>query len=449
MRVLVTGGAGFIGSHLAEYHVAKGDDVRVVDDLSTGSLENILPLIDNPRFRFHEADILTWPDLPEAAAWADRIYHMAAVVGVYRCLEEPINVLLTNIMGGEKLLKAARASYHGQQIIVASSSEVYGHGAQIIRSGCNGANGTGLSGKIPPTPLGRGKEQGTRGKGEIAEGGEIPPAPLYKGGKLRGPLFQRAERKSVSHSAFLMKRESGANGSSSHEIVNLSPCEMLDRAKMDDEILYPTGVFHENMILSIDAFNASLRTNYPISKLALEALGVSYAKEFGMRITVVRLFNTTGPRQIGRYGMVAPRFVAQAVAGEPITVYGDGTQCRCFCDVRDVVLALDMLASNPSSAGEIVNVGHNREISIRKLAELVKERAGSDSPIRHVPQAEAYGRKFEETYHRRPSLEKLFRLTGFKHKWTLEQTLDVLIEIERRSPRVSEADTRWQRSHIS
>ncbi|MBI4832114.1 MAG: NAD-dependent epimerase/dehydratase family protein [Candidatus Lindowbacteria bacterium] len=220
-----------------------------------------------------------------------------------------------------------------------------------------------------------------------------------------------------------MKRESGANGSSSHEIVNLSPCEMLDRAKMDDEILYPTGVFHENMILSIDAFNASLRTNYPISKLALEALGVSYAKEFGMRITVVRLFNTTGPRQTGRYGMVAPRFVAQAVAGEPITVYGDGTQCRCFCDVRDVVLALDMLASNPSSAGEIVNVGHNREI--------------------------AYGRKFEETYHRRPSLEKLFRLTGFKHKWTLEQTLDVLIEIERRSPRVSEADTRWQRSHIS
>jgi len=267
--------------------------------------------------------------------------------------------LKTNIAASERLLRAVRSAHHGQQIILPSSSEVYGSNATPIVSGNNGASGH---------------------------------------------------------------------------------VQQLKHAAAD---------LREDMALSITAFNDSFRSNYPISKLALEAFGLSYARDFGMRLTVVRLFNTTGPRQTGRYGMVIPRFVKQAVSGTPITVYGDGSQCRCFCDVRDTVVALELLASSPSSPGNIVNVGNNREISIRALAELVKERASSVSPIQHIPRAEAYGKQFEETYHRRPSLEKLFELTNFRHRWTLEETLDVLVEMERRSPKASEANTRWQQSPIS
>jgi UDP-glucose 4-epimerase len=331
MHVLITGGAGFIGSHLAEYHLSRGDQVYVVDNLSTGSIENILPFMGDANFHFDEADILTWPELDKNVAWADRIYHMAAVVGVFKVLEDPIRVLATNVAGCERLLRAAHAAKWNPQVVIASSSEVYGRG---------GVGGSGA------------------GREVIEE-------------------------------------------------------------------------FKENMELLVES-SAVSRWTYAISKMADEAFALSYARKFRMNIVVVRFFNTIGPRQTGRYGMVVPRFVKQAVNGAPITVYGDGSQMRCFCDVRDTVASLDLLVRNPRSAGEVVNVGNNHEVSIRRLAELVKERSASSSPIIFVPYQEAYGEDFEEIYHRKPSLEKFFDLTHFTHQWSLEKTLDDLIERERR-----------------
>ncbi len=322
MHVLVTGGAGFIGSHLVEYHLNKGHKVHVVDDLSTGSLQNIAVFQGNPHFLFTQADVLTWSELEKSAAWADRIYHMAAVVGVYRVLAEPINVLATNIPGCERVLRAAAANGWKPRIMIASSSEVYG------------------------------QSQGT---------------------------------------------DSGFKET-------------------------------DNLIIESAAKN---RWNYAISKIADEAFGLSYTRELGIPITLMRFFNTVGPRQTGRYGMVVPRLVEQAVNNQPITVYGDGNQTRSFCDVRDTVLALDALANTTDSVGEIVNVGNDGEISINDLAELIRKRAGSKSHIVHVPYKEAYGEKFDEAYidiqRRKPNLTKFFKLTGFQHHWTLEKTIDDLI----------------------
>lgn len=316
MHVLVTGGAGFIGSNLIEYHLHKGDQVLGVDDLSTGSLNNIEMFQKNPQFRFEQADILTWNGLENAVAWADRIYHMAAVVGVYRVLEDPIKVLAINIAGCERLLRAVASSKWQPRVIIASSSEVYG----------------------PAT---------------------------------------------------------------------LSPLK-------------------EDMILTIES-GAKNRWNYAVSKLADEAFGLSYSRKLKLPITIIRLFNTIGPRQTGRYGMVVPRFVQQAVSGDPITVFGDGSQTRSFCDVRDTVVALDLLANNTDSIGEIVNVGNDHEVSIKTLAELVKHIAKSNSPIKFMSYQEAYGEDFEEIQRRRPDLSKLVRYTGFKHQWNLEHTITDLV----------------------
>ncbi|SFN85757.1 UDP-glucose 4-epimerase [Formivibrio citricus] len=316
MHILVTGGAGFIGSHLVEHHLAKGDAVHVVDNLSTGRFENIEPFLDNPRFHFDEADILTWAGLEKAATWADRIYHMAAVVGVFRVLEDPIRVLATNIAGTERLLRFASAGRWKPQIVIASSSEVYG-----------------------PTPA-----------------------------------------------------------------------ELL----REDAMLYVQSA-------------GKSRWNYALSKLADEAQGLSYARQYNIPICVVRLFNTVGPRQTGRYGMVLPRFVEQALSGGPITIYGGGTQTRSFCDVRDTVVALDLLADTPAASGEIVNVGNDREISISALADLVCARAKMNVERQHLSYVEAYGQQYDDILRRKPSLEKLVRLTGFTHQWRLEETLDDLI----------------------
>ncbi len=320
MHILVTGGCGFIGSHLVEYHINKGDYVHAIDDLSTGTTENVLPFTETSRFRFDQVDILTWSELERTVGWADRIYHMAAVVGVYRVMAEPIKVLATNIPGCERLLRAAAKSGWNPRIIVASSSEVYGQGQE---------------------------------------------------------------------KAF---------------------CET-------DDIIVESA--------------AHSRWNYAISKVADEAFGMSYAQNAGLPITLVRFFNTVGPRQSGRYGMVLPRFIEQAVAGEPITVYGDGHQSRCFCDVRDSVVAMDRLAGNEASVHEIVNVGNDREISINALAEMVKELSGSASEIVHVPYEEAYGAKFIDIQRRKPNLDKFYRLTNYKHEWTLEQTIKDLIDKQR------------------
>jgi len=342
MHILVTGGAGFIGSHLVENHIKKGDKVHVVDDLSSGSIENILPFMKNNQLIFDNEDILKWPGLDKAVAWSDRIYHMAAVVGVFKVLEDQIKVLSVNISATEKLLQAAYNGKCNPQIVLASSSEVYGHGLHCKRFFDN-----------------------------------------------------RADFK-------------------------------MDKDDINERRKYTIEEFKEDMEPMVGS-SAVSRWNYSISKLADETFGLSFARMYNMHVIVIRLFNTIGPRQTGRYGMVVPRFVKQAVSGSTLTVFGDGLQMRSFCDVRDTIGALDLLANNPESKGQIVNVGNSREITIKELAEMVKERAGSDSQIEYVPYDKAYGDYFEETYRRRPNLEKLYRLTNFKHQWTLEDTLDDLI----------------------
>jgi UDP-glucose 4-epimerase len=338
MHILITGGAGFIGSNLTEYHLAKGDKVHVVDDLSTGSQDNISEFMDNKNFRFDHADILVWPGLEKAAAWADRIYHLAAVVGVFKVLEEPIKTMATNVAGCERVLRACVSGNWNPQVIIASTSEIYGTGMHCQRMVQGGTACSAASSEIPP--------------------------------------------------------------------------------------------FHEDMEPMVGS-SAVSRWNYSISKLVDEAFGLSYARSHGLNVIVIRFFNTVGPRQTGRYGMVVPRFVRQAVSGEPLTVYGDGTQRRCFCDVRDTVAAVDVLASSPLSKGEIVNVGNEQEISILNLAERVRDLAGSKSEIRFIPRKEAYAEDFQETVRRRPCLKKFNRMTNFKHAWTLDKTLLDLIQKER------------------
>lgn len=321
MNVLVTGGAGFIGSHIVEFHLAQGDQVHVVDDLSTGSERNIKSFISNPNFRFDNANLLTWQNLDAVTAWSDRVYHMAAVVGLFRVLNNPVDVMEVNISATDHLLKSMHKSNWRSRLILASTSEVYGNG--------------------------------------------LPNAGIHE--------------------------------------------------------------FAEDDALIIEA-NTGLRWNYAISKLADEAIALSYAVRDKAAITAIRLFNTIGPRQTGQYGMVVPRFVRQAVKGDPLTVFGDGTQSRCFCDVRDTVVMLDRIAANVQSIGEVVNVGNNDEISILELAQLVKKLANSTSEIRILPYDEAYNFPFADVMHRRPSMKKVFALTGMQHEWTLEKTIRDLID---------------------
>ena len=320
MNVLITGGAGFIGSNLASFYLERGDSVYVVDNLSTGTIQNILSMLHNPAFRFAEADIMVWNDLNDAINWADRVYHMAAIVGVKKVLEDPRHVIEINIAGAEKIFRAVARVRPDTQIIVASSSEVYGFN------------------------------------------------------------------------------------------TNTSYAET-------DDIVLRSG--------------ARLRWCYAVTKLADEYLAYSYMFKSGIKVVIARLFNTIGRHQTGKYGMVVPTFVRQAVQNLPITVYGDGTQTRSFCDVRDTVTALDLLASHPLANGEIVNVGNDKEISILDLANLVVERAGSSSKLQFLTYAEAYGMEIDEIMRRRPVLDKLHTMTGFQPKWSLENTIDSLITLER------------------
>lgn len=316
MHVLITGGAGFIGSHLVDLHLSRGDKVHVVDNLSTGRRDNLATHDGNDRLHVDVADILVWDGLKQAVAWADRIYHMAAVVGVKRVLEDPVSVMGANVAGTERLLRAVKDGGWNPQVLLASSSEVYGFNPNL-------------------------------------------------------PYDESAQ------------------------------------------LVFASG--------------ARLRWAYAVTKLSDEFLGFSYYRRHGLDVKVARLFNTVGLRQVGVYGMVVPNFVAQAVAGEPITVFGDGTQTRCFCDVRDTAEALDLLCACPEAAGEVVNVGNDREICIGDLARLVAQRADSASEIRLIPYADAYGEDFEDIQRRVPVLDKLKRLTGFEARWSLESTLDELI----------------------
>jgi UDP-glucose 4-epimerase len=316
MNILVTGGAGFIGSHVVEHHLNRGDEVVAVDDLSTGSPSNVEIFRPDPRFRFVKADVLTWDGLAGAVNVADRVYHLAAVVGMFRVLREPVRVTEVNVCATERLLSTIAAGTRHPQVVIASSSSVYSH----------------------------------------------------------------------SHSRDLRE---------------------------DDELVY---LPREGGL-----------TGYALSKLTNEIQAMAYREEHGLQVTMPRLFNAVGPRQTGNYGFVLPRFIQQALSGEPLTVFGDGTQTRSFCDVRDTVTAIELLAGNPAAAGQPVNVGNEREINILDLARLVIERTASSSNIEFVPFEKAYGARFDQITQRHPVEERLRSLTGFQPRWSLEQTIDDLL----------------------
>lgn len=319
MKIVITGAGGFIGSNLVEYHLNKGDEVCGIDNLSTGKFENIEKFIQNPKFKFIHDDIITWSEIERYMSLPERVYHMAAVVGMYKVIKEPERVLAVNIAGTERLLRAIRASNNKPQVLLASSAEVYG--------------------------------------------------PISK-----QPLSE------------------------------------------DD-----------NIIIEAAAKN---RFNYAISKLADEALGMSYYHKYKIPVVTARLFNTIGPKQTGQYGMVVPNFVKQAQHGDTITVFGDGNQTRSFCDIRDSVRMMDLLLNNKKSAGQVVNVGNNKEISINELAKLVKKVVNDSVNIEHISYLEAYGEDYVDIRRRQPALKKLFGLINYKHQWSLEDTVSSVIKYQ-------------------
>jgi len=307
-KALVTGGAGFIGSHLCEALIDRGDEVFVIDDLSTGRLENVALLDGHRAFHFTSGTILNYQLLESLVRKVDRIFHLAAVVGVQKIIEVPVDTIEINVLGAHNVLTLA--ARYNKPCLLASSSEVYGK-----------------SNKHPFT-------------------------------------------------------------------------------EDDDAVYGPT---------------TKSRWGYACSKAIDEFLALAYFRSKKLPITIARLFNTTGPRQTGRYGMVLPRFVEQALRGEPITVFGSGQQSRCFADVSDVVTALILLIDIPEAAGQVFNIGNPEEITIGELAGLVKEITESASPIRLIPYDEAYQPGFEDMQRRVPNIEKLHRLTGFSPKIKLAQ----------------------------
>ncbi len=314
MRYLITGGAGFIGSHLAEALLTRGDTVLIIDDLSTGSVENVRHLKKSDRFHYVFDSISNKHLLAELVDESDVIFHLAAAVGVRLIVESPVRTLETNVYGTQLVLDAA--SKKKKLIVTASTSEVYGK-----------------SDKIP-----------------FREDADLVLGPTTKG-----------------------------------------------------------------------------RWSYAASKALDEFLALSYWKEKKQPVIVVRFFNTVGPRQTGRYGMVLPSFVRQALDGTPITVFGTGKQSRCFCDVRDTVEAVLRLVGSDSAIGEVVNIGTDEEISIQDLAHRVKERTSSSSPIRYVPYDQAYEQGFEDMQRRVPSLEKLERLVSFRPATPLNEIIDRVV----------------------
>ena len=320
-KVLVTGGAGFIGSNLVRHHLEKGDEVRAIDSLQTGFLKNIEPFKRNPFFRFDQANLCDFPGLQEAVHWADRIYHMAAFVGQRFVLAHPTETLSNNIRCCEAVFEAMYQAKSRARLLIASTSELYCHS-------------------------------------------DIGPN-------------EKVREETISK--------------------------------------FPSGKF--------------LQEAYPVSKLANEVAALSYVHQKGLDVVVARLFNTIGVNQSASYGMVVPTFVEQALAHRPITIFGDGLQTRSFSNVADTVVALEKLLDNPQSKGEIVNVGDDRECSIKDLAFLVKKLSNSDSEIRHLTYREAYGVDgFVDVRRRCPDLSKLIRLTGFCPRLPLERVINQVID---------------------
>jgi UDP-glucose 4-epimerase len=317
LRVLITGGAGFIGSHLADAYLKRGDHVYVIDDLSTGKIENIQHLKGEPNFHYTIDSVHNQPVTAELVDQCDVIFHLAAAVGVKLIVESPVRTIETNVRGTEVVL--ALANKKKKKVLVASTSEVYG-----------------LSADVP-----------------FREDGNLVMGATTKG-----------------------------------------------------------------------------RWSYACSKAIDEFLALAYWREKKLPTIIVRLFNTVGPRQTGQYGMVIPTFVKQALAGRPITVYGDGNQSRCFGYVGDVVGALVKLMDHEDAVGQVFNIGSNQEISILDLARKVKELTQSDSDIVFVPYDEAYEEGFEDMPRRVPDITKVSDLVGFRPEMNLDGILKTVIDYQ-------------------
>lgn len=301
MKILITGGAGFIGSHLTEELLRQGNSVTILDNLSTGTYENILPIKNNRQFKFIKGDILDEKLVNKSVRGVDAVYHLAAAVGVELVVKKPLESLTTNIKGSENILN--KACKYKKKVLVVSSSEIYGK-------------------------------------------------------NVNGPL------------------------------------------KEDDDRVLGSPL--------------KTRWGYSTAKAVDEMLAYVYFKDKGLPVVIVRLFNTVGPRQSGAYGMVLPRFVKQALANEPLTVYGPGSQTRCFLHVKDAVWAIIKLMQSSPAVGEVFNVGSQEEISIEDLAKRIIEITASKSKIIYIPYDQAYEEGFEDMPRRIPDITKIFQLIGFK-----------------------------------
>ncbi len=314
-KILITGGAGFIGSHLADKLIGGGNDVSVIDNLSTGAKSNIEHLLGNGRFSFIEDSILNKKTMDTLAAGCDVIYHLAAAVGVRLIVEDPVHTIETNIFGSEIVLQAANK--YKRPLFIASTSEVYGKNDNV-------------------------------------------------------PFREE-----------------------------------------DDTVMGCTQM---------------PRWSYACSKAVDEFLALAYYKQYGQPVVIGRFFNTIGPRQSGQYGMVVPRFVKAAIANEPIHIYGDGKQSRCFSNVADVIEAAIKLMNEPKAIGGVFNIGSTEEITINELADLIIKLAGSKSVKEYVSYEQAYGANFDDMSRRLPSADKLERTVGFKPTTKLAQTLETIID---------------------